>query len=103
MMTEIEVPLKGGIGRGIVVPAGPVNLVAVIAGKGMVGCGAFDTDALQNFGYPAARVKPADGPSIQTIDDLLAGTIKSVNPAAAALGIREGQTGREALDLLSME
>lgn len=100
-MTETEVHLKGGIGRGIVIPAGPVNLVAVIAARGMVGCGAFDVDALQNFGYPAAKVKPANGPSIQTIDDLLTGTIKSANQAATALGILEGQTGREALDLLS--
>lgn len=100
-MTETEIPLKGGKGRGIVIPAGPVNLVAVIADQGMVGCGAFDIDALQNFGYPAAKVRPANGPSIQTIDDLLAGTIRNVNPAAAALGVREGQTGREALDLLA--
>jgi len=100
-MIETEVPLKGGKGKGIVIPAGPVNLVAVIAARGMVGCGAFDVDALQHFGYPAAKVKPSNGPSIQTLDDLFAGTIKSVNPAAANLGVREGQTGREALDLLS--
>lgn len=62
-MTETEVQLKGGRGRGIVIPAGPVNLVAVIAAQGRVGCGAFDVDALQNFSYPAAKVRPSNGPS----------------------------------------
>lgn len=102
-MTETEVQLKGGRGRGIGIPAGPVNLVAVIATQGMVGCGAFDIDALQNFDYPAAKVRSSNGPSVQTIEDLLAGTIKCANPAAMALGIREGQTSREALDLLSVQ
>jgi uncharacterized protein YunC (DUF1805 family) len=48
----------------------------------MVGCGAFDVAALNNFGYPAARVRPSQGSSIASIEDLLKGIIKVANPAA---------------------
>jgi uncharacterized protein YunC (DUF1805 family) len=67
---------------------------------GMVGCGVFDVAALNNFGYPAARVRPAQGSCIATIEDLLQGIVKEVNPAAEKLGLKVGQTGREALELL---
>lgn len=66
----------------------------------MVGCGAFDVAALNNFGYPAARVKPSRGSSIATIDDLLVGVIKEANDAAAKMGIKVGMSGKEALELL---
>jgi uncharacterized protein YunC (DUF1805 family) len=85
---------------GYVIPLGSVNLVSVVTGSGMVGCGAFDVAALDKFGYPAARVKPSRGGSIETIEDLLAGLVKDVNVAAAERGIKVGMTGREALDLL---
>lgn len=85
---------------GYVIPLGPVNLVNVVTDLGMVGCGAFDVGALNNFGYPAARVRPTTGSSIASIDDLLQGTVKEVNPAAEKLGLKNGMTGREALDLL---
>jgi uncharacterized protein YunC (DUF1805 family) len=85
---------------GYVIPLGKVNLVNVVTDVGMVGCGAFDVTALNNFGYPAARVKPNRSSSIATIDDLLDGVIKDANDAAASLGIKVGMSGKEALDLL---
>ncbi|MDH7509918.1 MAG: YunC family protein [Methanolinea sp.] len=100
MQTE-RVFLRNSAGEGFVVPLGPVNLVGVVARKGMVGCGAVDVAALEKFGYPAARVRPSTGPSIATIEDLLAGIVKEANSSAQGLGVREGMTGREALDLLS--
>jgi uncharacterized protein YunC (DUF1805 family) len=99
-MIQQTVPLIRGEGTGYVIPAGPVNLVHVVARRGMVGCGAFDVGALANFGYPAARVRPAQGESIATIDDLLEGIVKEANTPAEEIGIRVGMTGREALDLL---
>ncbi len=100
MQTE-RVPLKNSTGEGFVVPLGAVNLVGVVARNGMVGCGAIDVRALERFGYPAARVRPSQGPSIGNVSDLLAGIIKEANEGAQRLGVREGMTGREALDLLS--
>lgn len=94
------VQLKDKKADGYVIPLGRVNLVNVATDVGMVGCGAFDVMALNSFDYPAGKVRPAQGSSISSIDDLLEGIVKEVNPAAEKLGLRIGQTGREALDRL---
>jgi uncharacterized protein YunC (DUF1805 family) len=100
-MQEETIPLKGSRATGYVVPIGPVNLVWVIARKGLVGCGAFDVKALEKFGYPAARARAVRSPSVKTLDDLLSGEISEANAGAEGLGVVVGMTGKEALDLLS--
>jgi uncharacterized protein YunC (DUF1805 family) len=99
-MNHIKVKLARKQADGYVIPLGPVSLVSVVTDIGMVGCGAFDVAALNNFNYPAAKVRPAYGSSIATIEDLLQGIVKEVNPAAEKLGLKIGITGREALELL---
>jgi uncharacterized protein YunC (DUF1805 family) len=99
-MNHIKVQLTRQQADGYVIPLGPVNLVNVVTDVGMVGCGAFDVAALNNFGYPAAKVRSAKGSSIATIEDLLKGIVGEVNPAAEKLGLKVGLTGREALELL---
>jgi len=99
-MIHTKVQLTGKDADGYVIPIGSLNLVNVVTDRGMVGCGAFDVAALNNFGYPAARVRPSKGSSIATIDDLLMGIVKEVNPAGEKLGLKVGMTGKEALDLL---
>lgn len=99
-MIQEKVPYKDGEAEGYVIPLGPANLVVVVAKRGMVGCGAFDVEALEKFGYPAARVKPTQSDSIANIEDLLSGEIKDANAAAAKLGVKVGMSGKEALDLL---
>jgi uncharacterized protein YunC (DUF1805 family) len=99
-MEHIKMQLTRKQADGYVIALGPVNLVSVVTDVGMVGCGAFDVAALNNFGYPAARIRPAQGSSISTIEDLLQGIVKEANPAAEKLGLKVGQTGREALELL---
>jgi uncharacterized protein YunC (DUF1805 family) len=101
MTCEQSVPLKHSTGTGFVIPLGNVNLVGVVARNGMVGCGAIDVAALDKFGYAAARVRPTCGPSVTGIDDLMVAEVKEANEGARRLGIREGMTGKEALDLLS--
>lgn len=100
-MEQFKVPLKNSVGNGFVIPIGPVNLVGVVAARGLVGCGAIDVAALEKFGYAAARVRPSSGSSISTLADLLAGVVKDANGEAEGLGVRVGMTGKEALDLLS--
>lgn len=100
-MIRESLQLKHSEAAGYVIPAGPVNLVMVIAASGMVGCGAFDVAALDTFGYPAARVRPAEGSSISTISDLCEGIIREANESARRRGVEIGMTGKEALDLLS--
>lgn len=99
-MEHIKMQLNGKQADGYVIALGPVNLVNVVTDVGMVGCGAFDVAALNNFGYPAAKVRPSQGSSIVTIEDLLQGIVKEVNPAGELLGLKVGLTGREALELL---
>jgi uncharacterized protein YunC (DUF1805 family) len=99
-MNHTKVKLARKEADGYIIPLGAINLVNVVTDVGMVGCGAFDVAALNNFGYPAAKVKPSQGSSIATIEDLLKGIVKEVNPAAEKLGLKVGLTGREALELL---
>lgn len=86
--------------EGFVIPLGPANLVFAKTRAGLVGCGAFDVQALEKFGYPAARVRPAQGPSIASVDDLLEGIIAEANRSARERGIVAGISGREALERL---
>ncbi len=99
-MIKENVSYKSGEAKGYVIPLGPANLVLVVAERGMIGCGAFDVQALEKFDYPAARVKPTRGGSIASLEDLLSGEIKDANAPAAELGIEAGMSVREALDLL---
>jgi uncharacterized protein YunC (DUF1805 family) len=97
-MVNEKVQLTSKKADGYVIPLGAINLVMVITNVGMVGCGAFDVDALDGFDYPAARVKSTTGGGIASIDDLLGGEVKDANRAAKALGVQVGMSGREALD-----
>lgn len=99
-MNHVKIQLIKKQADGYVIPLGTINLVNVVTDVGMVGCGAFDVAALNSFGYPAAKVRPSQGGSIATIDDLMQGIVKEVNPAAEKLGLKVGITGKEALDLL---
>jgi uncharacterized protein YunC (DUF1805 family) len=99
-MEQIKIKLAKKEGEGFVIPLGPANLVGIKTDVGMVGCGAFDVAALDSFSYPAARVRPATGPSIVDTDDILKGIVKEANRSAMGRGIRNGMTGRQALELL---
>jgi uncharacterized protein YunC (DUF1805 family) len=99
-MEQNKVKLATKEAEGVVIPLGPVNLVAVVTDVGMVGCGAFDVAALDSFSYPAAKVRPSIGPSIVDTEDILKGIVKEANRAAMGRGIRTGMTGRQALERL---
>ena len=94
-MHHERVALSNKEADGYVIAAGPFNVVSIHTDNGMVGCGAFDVMALDRFDYPAARMS-----GVARVRDLLTGTISQANQSAQALGIREGMTGREALELL---
>ena len=95
-----KVQLEKKQADGYVIPLGKLNIVCAVTDTGMVGCGAFDIMALDAHGYPAVKVKSADGTLIATVDDLLKAVVRQVNTEAGKLGIREGMTGREALSLM---
>lgn len=97
-MISEKVQLTSKQADGYVIPLGAINLVMVITDVGMVGCGAFDVDALDGFNYPAARVKSTTGGGIADIDDLIGGEVKDANRAAKKLGVQVGMSGRDALN-----
>ncbi len=99
-MQQVEVKLTRKMADGYIIPLGPANLVAIMTDVGMIGCGAFDVAALDSFSYPAAKVRPSIGPSIVDTDDLLKGIVKEANRSAMGRGIKNGMTGRAALELL---
>ena len=99
-MEQHKVRLTKKEADGFIIPLGPANLVAIKTDVGMVGCGAFDIAALDSFSYPAAKVRPAIGPSIVDTDDILKGIVKEANRSALGRGIRTGMTGKQALELL---
>ena len=70
-MIHEKVQLTHKQADGYSISLGPVNLVNVVSDVGMVRCGAFDVGALNNFEYPAARVRPTTANCISAIDDLL--------------------------------
>jgi uncharacterized protein YunC (DUF1805 family) len=99
-METADVKLSRKTAEGFVIPLGPANLVAIKTDVGLVGCGAFDVAALDSFSYPAVKVRPSLGPSIVTVDDILKGIVKEANRSAVGRGIKNGMTGRQALELL---
>jgi uncharacterized protein YunC (DUF1805 family) len=99
-MISEKVQLKNKQAEGFVIPLGSLNLVGVVTDIGMAGCGAFDVSALDNFNYPAVKVRSEKGSPIATIEDLLSGVVKEANGGAVKLGICVGMTGREALDMM---
>ena len=70
-------------------------MIVLTCDKGYVMCGYLNAEAAGKFGDAAAIVGGA------TFDEILANPVKAVTEAAAALGIKEGMTGAEAVELLS--
>jgi uncharacterized protein YunC (DUF1805 family) len=100
-MIEETIRLKNSEATGYVVSLGPVNLVWVVARRGLIGCGAFDVKALEKFEYPAARVRACGMGPVTTLEDLLSGEVVEANREAGNIGVVCGMSGEEALDLLS--
>ncbi len=99
-MINEKVNLTSGVADGYIVPLGTVNLVFAKTGSGMIACGAFDVMALDKFNYPAAKMKSNHGGPIATVEDLLNGVVREANASAGKRGVKEGMTGKEALELM---
>ena len=83
---------------GYIIPVGQVKLVMAVTDDAMVGCRAFDIEALENFGIPAAIVTAEEDTAIETIDDLLEGKVAAANLHAVQRRVEVGMSGREALN-----
>lgn len=91
-MKHVDFELDGQEAHGIEVALPGAPLVVAHAGAGFVMCGYLDIEAANRLNVPAAVVR-----GVKTLDDLLAAKIQRASTAAAALGVSEGMTGRDAL------
>jgi uncharacterized protein YunC (DUF1805 family) len=87
-------------GEGYVIPMGPTNLVTVVTDHGVVGNDLLDTEMLENFEVAAAKIGPAEGDVIESLEDLMAGEVKVANLHAVQRRVEVGMGALEALNRL---
>ena len=68
------------------------KILAIRAAHGLLGCGYISVDTAAKVGDALAVVSGVSG-----YEDMLQAPVKAVSPAAEALGIFLGMTGRDAL------
>lgn len=74
----------------------PTSALLVIRGKrAILGCGYLAVETADKLGHALAVVT-----GVSTYDDMLAAEVRKVSAAAAALGVKPGMNGREALLLM---
>jgi len=71
-------------------------ILLIKAEKGILGCGYFNVEAANKLGDALAIVT-----GVKTFDDMLKAKVVKVSDKAKALGIEEGISGKEALEILS--
>ena len=68
------------------------RILAIRAPRGLLGCGYISTETAAKVGDALAVVSGVSG-----YEDMLKASVKAVSPAAEALGVRPGMSGRDAL------
>ena len=90
-----ELNIEGAVFYGYTIPIRRGSILLIRGGKGMLGCGYFSLEAADKFGDALAIVS-----GVSNYDNMLAAAVKAVSPEAAALGVKCGMSGREALMLM---
>lgn len=72
----------------------------ILTKAGIVGCGIYDLTTPAEFGQAIAIAKGTPQNPLAEPEDLYDATIVGLTPQAKKLGIREGMTGREAVELM---
>jgi uncharacterized protein YunC (DUF1805 family) len=98
--THDLVRLAMKVGKGYVIPMGPKNLVAIVTDLGVVGNDLLNTGMLEHLEFAAAKVVPAEGDVIESLEDLIEGEIEMANWYAAHRHIEQGMDSLEALNRL---
>ena len=73
---------------------------SIVTGAGLVGCGIYDTDVADEFGFAFALAKGTPDKPLVEPEDLLGANIVKVSARAAEAGIEVNMRGEEALTLL---
>ena len=95
-MMQKEISLKNGPGLALRMQMKNAALLVIRAKKGFVMCGYLNMSIAEKLGDAACIVTGVD-----TFDDVLIAKVVKVSQKAIELGVMEGMTGKEALDVLS--
>ena len=93
---EVEqVHLKNGTALGIKIEINVAPLLVIKTGKGFVMCGYLNIGAAEKMGDVAAKVS-----GVRNFEDVLNAKVNALTSKAKDLGVKEGMTGREALEMM---
>jgi uncharacterized protein YunC (DUF1805 family) len=73
---------------------------SILTRAGIVGCGIYDLETAAEFGQAIAIAKGTPQNPLVVPQDLLEAKIVGTTPQAAAMGIKIGCTGREAVEIM---
>src|SRR5437660_7769731 len=73
---------------------------SILTPAGIVGCGIYDLVTPAEFGQAIAIARGTPACPLVEPEDLFDARIVGVTPKAASYGVRVGQTGREAVELM---
>jgi uncharacterized protein YunC (DUF1805 family) len=73
---------------------------SILTKSGIVGCGIYDMATAAEFGQAIAIAKGTPSDPLVEPEDLLQAKIVGATPQARQLGIRDGMTGKEAVECL---
>lgn len=96
MIETKEVLVEGKKVFGVRVALHPAPLVLLVASKGYVMCGYLNLETAEKLEQAAAVVR-----GVKTFDNVLKAKIVAATSGAKALGVREGMSGREALERMA--
>ncbi len=88
---EFEIAGKKVVGVMVELPVAP--LIVIVASKGYVMCGYLDLVTAEKLGQAAAVVR-----GVKTFEDVLNAEVSGATTGAKALGVKEGMSGRGALE-----
>jgi len=97
MIRMEPVPLNGGVAIGVMVELPQTRQLTISTTKGYISAGYIDLPFLQQR-RPERNIIAARVLDVREITDLLTARVFDCTPAAAALGVTPGMTGREALE-----
>ena len=86
------IKLDGHTLDAVTFPTQNTKILVIRAGHGLLGCGYISAETAAKVGDALAIVS-----GVSNYEDMLQASVKAVSPAAEALGVRPGMTGREAL------
>ena len=97
MITMLPIELEGGIAIGTMVELPKTRVLSISAKKGYVMCGVLNVPELDRI-HPEWKIVAARVIGVREIGDLLHATVVEATNGAKKLGIKEGMTGKEALE-----